>query len=142
MSKDNLYANTNSIIKFLGITTKERAVTTCLLVIHAFNSERIEVGASILVTDKSLFTRSFWDNYTEHNVTSFSGVPYIYQILKKLALEKIFTPSLNLITQAGGKLRYEIASELVKLCKQQGVKFVSMYGQTEATSRISYLVKF
>ena len=142
ISKDNLYANTNSIIKFLGITTKERAVTTMpfsYTYMLSIVNTHLEVGASILVTDKSLFTRSFWDNYTEHNVTSFSGVPYIYQILKKLALEKIFTPSLNLITQAGGKLRYEIASELVKLCKQQGVKFVSMYGQTEATSRISYL---
>ena len=142
ISKDNLCANTYSIIKFLGITTKDRAVTTMpfsYTYMLSIVNTHLEVGASILVTDKSLFTRGFWDDYLKHQITSFSGVPYIYQILKKLSLEKIFSTSLNVITQAGGKLRYEIASELVKLAKQHGVKFVSMYGQTEATSRISYL---
>ena len=74
ISKDNLYANTNSIIKFLGITTKERAVTTMpfsYTYMLSIVNTHLEVGASILVTDKSLFTRSFWDDYTEHNVTSF-----------------------------------------------------------------------
>ena len=99
----------------------------------------LEVGASVLVTGKSIMTRGFWDDYDEHRITSFSGVPYVYQILKRLSLEKIFTPSLKSITQAGGKLNSEIALELVKLCEQKGVKMFTMYGQTEATSRISYL---
>ena len=142
LSRDNLRANTDSIIKYLGICTKDRAVTNMpfsYTYMLSIVNTHLEVGASLLVTGKSLMTRGFWDDYDEHKITSFSGVPYIYQILKKLSLEKIFSPSLKSITQAGGKLNYGIALELVKLCTQKGVKMFSMYGQTEATSRISYL---
>ena len=142
LSKDNLRANTDSIIKYLGICSEERAVTNMpfsYTYMLSIVNTHLEVGASLLVTGKSLMTRGFWDDYDEHRITSFSGVPYIYQILKKLSLEKIFSPSLKSITQAGGKLNYGIALELVKLCTQKGVKMFSMYGQTEATSRISYL---
>ena len=142
LSRDNLRANTDSIIKYLGICTKDRAVTNMpfsYTYMLSIVNTHLEVGASLLVTGKSLMTRGFWDDYDKHKITSFSGVPYIYQILKKLSLEKIFSPSLKSITQAGGKLNYGIALELVKLCTQKGVKMFSMYGQTEATSRISYL---
>ena len=47
-------------------------------------------------------------------------------------------PSLKYITQAGGKLSSELLDEFHLLCKKK-IKLIIMYGQTEATGRISYL---
>ena len=43
------------------------------------------------------------------------------------------------ITQAGGKLSQELTAEFTDICAQKGIKFYVMYGQTEATARMSYL---
>ena len=48
-------------------------------------------------------------------------------------------PSLRVLTQAGGKLSPELSEEFAKICEQKGIKFYVMYGQTEATARMSYL---
>ena len=92
ISKDNLYANTDLIIKFLGITTKERAVTTMpfsYTYMLSIVNTHLEVGASILVTDNSLFTRGFWNDYTEHYVTSLVGYPTFIKF-SKVGLRKNF----------------------------------------------------
>jgi acyl-CoA synthetase (AMP-forming)/AMP-acid ligase II len=48
-------------------------------------------------------------------------------------------PSLRYLTQAGGKLSPELSAEFAEICARKGVKFIVMYGQTEATARMSYL---
>ena len=48
-------------------------------------------------------------------------------------------PYLKTITQAGGKLNDDLNLEFSKFCKKEGKRFFVMYGQTEATSRMSYL---
>ena len=78
LSRDNLRANTDSIIKYLGICSEERAVTNMpfsYTYMLSIVNTHLEVGASLLVTSKSLMTRGFWDDYDEHKITSFSGVP-------------------------------------------------------------------
>ena len=60
-------------------------------------------------------------------------------MLKKLRFERMNLPSLRYITQAGGKLSKELAQEFCEICKQKKMKLIVMYGQTEATARMSYL---
>ena len=48
-------------------------------------------------------------------------------------------PSLKYITQAGGRIDRELCAEFANDCAQKGIKFYVMYGQVEATARISYL---
>ena len=48
-------------------------------------------------------------------------------------------PSLRYITQAGGKLSKELSKEFLEICKYKGIEMIVMYGQTEATARMSYL---
>tara|TARA_B100000315_G_scaffold179351_1_gene168059 strand:+ start:48 stop:752 length:705 start_codon:yes stop_codon:yes gene_type:complete len=60
-------------------------------------------------------------------------------MLKKLRFEKVNLPSLKYITQAGGKLSMELSAEFADICVGKGIEFYVMYGQTEATARISYL---
>jgi acyl-coenzyme A synthetase/AMP-(fatty) acid ligase len=81
----------------------------------------------------------FWKIIKEEKATTFGGVPYTYEMLKRLHFEKINLPDLRYITQAGGKLPKELSDEFIGICKKKNIKFIIMYGQTEATARMSYL---
>ena len=142
LSKKNIESNTKSIISFLNITKTDRAITTMPIsytyMLSIINTH-IEKGASIFVTEDSIISREFWNQYSKNMITSFSGVPYIFEILKKIGLEKIFTPFLTTITQAGGRLDQNTIKAINVICEKKDVKFITMYGQTEATARISFL---
>ena len=60
-------------------------------------------------------------------------------MLKKLGFGRMDLPSLKSLTQAGGKLSEELLVEFIDTCKRKGIKFYVMYGQTEASPRMSYL---
>ena len=47
--------------------------------------------------------------------------------------------NLRYITQAGGKLNDQLIEKFNTIGKKNSFKFFVMYGQTEATSRMSYL---
>ena len=49
------------------------------------------------------------------------------------------TPYLKTLTQAGGKLNVDLLKEYADFCKLNNKDFYVMYGQTEATARISYV---
>jgi acyl-coenzyme A synthetase/AMP-(fatty) acid ligase len=99
----------------------------------------LEIGASLFLTNNTIVQKDFWVDYSKNNVTSFNGVPYIYEILIKLGLNKIFTKSLKTLTQAGGKLDLDSSKIIINFCKSKKIKFFAMYGQTEASPRMTYL---
>jgi acyl-coenzyme A synthetase/AMP-(fatty) acid ligase len=68
-----------------------------------------------------------------------AGVPYTYEMLKRLRFFRMNLPHLKTLTQAGGKLSPDLVKEFVNYATQTGRKFFVMYGQTEATARMSYL---
>ena len=96
-------------------------------------------GATLLLTSSSYVEREFWQFANDNSFTSFSGVPYTFEILKKLKLWKQPMPSLRTLTQAGGKLSNDLLEFFMEKFEPRGVKFYLMYGQTEATARMSYL---
>jgi acyl-CoA synthetase (AMP-forming)/AMP-acid ligase II len=75
----------------------------------------------------------------EYKCTGFAGVPSHFQILlrKSDSFKKTIFPDLKYVTQAGGKLAPIFIDEFRE--SFPGVKFIVMYGQTEATARLSYL---
>jgi long-chain acyl-CoA synthetase len=48
-------------------------------------------------------------------------------------------PYMQYLTQAGGKLSKELCTFFAKTCLQKRMRFIVMYGQTEATARMSYV---
>lgn len=141
ISYDNIKSNAESIAEYLAIDQNERPVTS--LPMHysyglsVINSHLIK-GATILLTDNSVMQREFWDFVKTYGATSISGVPYTYEMLRRLRFEKMDLPALKTLTQAGGKLNPELVKEFVEdsILKQR--RFIVMYGQTEATARMSY----
>ena len=133
-------ANADGIRQALGITAEHRPVAH--LPIHysyglsVLNSHLL-AGATILLTEAGLLTADFWTQLRQYNIDSFSGVPYTYQMLRRLGLEK--APALRILTQAGGKLDNPTIAHFHKLIAERGGTFWVMYGQTEATARITVL---
>lgn len=142
LSKKNLKYNTNSIIKYLKINSSDTAITNLPIsysyMLSVINTH-LEVGASIIISKYSLVEKNFWKIFKNSNITSFNGVPYTYEILTKIGLQNIKIKSLKYLTHAGGKLEKNKLKKIIRFTKKNKLKFFSMYGQTEASPRISYL---
>ena len=83
--------------------------------------------------------KTFWSFIKENNATSLSGVPYTFEMLKKIRFFNMNLPNLKTITQAGGKLNDDLSRDFSEHCMKTGKKFYVMYGQTEASPRMGYL---
>lgn len=142
LSAKNILANAESIAEYLEIDENERPVTTLPMYysygLSVINSHLIK-GATILLTDKTYAQRDFWNFMKEQKATSIAGVPYTYELLRRLRFFRMDLPDLKVLTQAGGKLNKDIAKEYIDFAAANGKKFFVMYGQTEATARMSYL---
>ncbi len=141
-SYKNIQSNASSIASYLEIQERDIAVTTLPLNytygLSIINSH-MEKGAAVTVTNKTFFEKGFWELCNRYKVTNFGGVPYSYDILQTIGFEQMQVPSLRYITQAGGKLHEQKVKHMVSVCEAKGIKFIIMYGQTEATARMSYL---
>lgn len=142
LTLENLRANAESIAEYLHIDEHERAITMLPMYysygLSIINSHLIK-GATLLLTDKTYAQREFWTFLKEQQATSMAGVPYTWEMLKRLRFFRMDLPSVKTMTQAGGKLNADLALEYIQNAKASGKKFIVMYGQTEATARMSYL---
>lgn len=138
----NIRANTDSIVDYLALTAQERPITTLPMNytygVSILNSH-LDVGATILLTDKGIAQREFWDFFKRESATSFGGVPYTYEMLDRMRFMRMELPSLRTMTQAGAKLQPDLHRRFVEWCVEKGKRFIVMYGQCEATARMAYL---
>ena len=141
-SYTNLLDNAQSIAEYLKLDDTERPITTLpmnyVYGLSIINSHFL-VGATLLLTDKGLMQKEFWNFFKEAEATSFGGVPYTYEMLDKLRFYRMKLPSLRTMTQAGGKITPELHEKFAAYAAEQGKNFVVMYGAAEATSRMGYL---
>jgi len=142
LSKENIKSNAKSISNYLNITEKERAITSLpfnysygLSVINS----HLYSGSTILFTEQSIVERDFWKFFKDYNASSIASVPSIYQMLYRMNIDKLELSSLKTLTQAGGHLNKNLSSHFCNLSKKNNWNFFVMYGQTEATARISYV---
>ena len=141
-SYTNIQANAQSIADYLELNETERPITTLPMNytygLSIINSH-VLVGGTVLLTTHSILEKCFWDFFKEQGATSFGGVPYTYEMLKRIRFFRMDLPTLRTFTQAGGKLSPELHKEFAQYAVEKGKHFVVMYGQTEATARMAYL---
>jgi len=138
----NIRSNMSSIVEYLHIDSRERAITSLPMQytygISIINTH-LAVGATLLLTQTSLMQKEFWKFCQEQEATSLAGVPYTYEMLKRLRFTRMDLPHLHTLTQAGGKILPQLHEEFALWAKETGRDFVVMYGACEATSRMGYL---
>ena len=141
-SYTNVYENAKSITEYLCLDSTERPISTLPMNytygLSIINSH-LMVGATLLLTDKTLMQKEFWRFFKEANTTSFGGVPYTYEMLDRLRFYRMQLPSLRYMTQAGGKILPELHEKFARFASENNKKFIVMYGQCEATARMGYL---
>ncbi len=142
LSCSNLKANAASIIEFLGIRPDDVAVTT-MPFNYSFGlsivNTHLLAGAAIQVTELTPLNREFWTLVESKRVTSLSGVPYTWDMLRRIKFERFQLDALRYLSQAGGRMTDEGRAYLARVSQERGWPCFLMYGQTEATARMSYL---
>lgn len=142
ISHQNIIANTDSIIQYLNLSSNDVACVVLpfsycygLSILHT----HLKVGASIVLNNTFYFLGSVIDSLKNFKCTGFSGVPSHFQLLlkKSQSFRKEKFPDLRYVTQAGGRMHNVFIVEFAELFPE--IEFFVMYGQTEATARLSYL---
>ncbi|MGE7944150.1 AMP-binding protein [Lysinibacillus xylanilyticus] len=142
LSYKNIRSNAESINEYLEIEENERAIMNLPLSYSygmSIVNSHLLAGASVLLTDASVMEKSFWEFVKEHKATSIAGVPFTYQMLQRIGFTKIELPHLKTMTQAGGRLNEKLVKHFAEYAKEQKKRFYVMYGQTEASPRMSYI---
>lgn len=141
-SYNNLEAQARNISAFFELTSEERALVD-LPINYTYGlsvlNSHIFVGATVLLTDRKLMEKEYWQFIKDQKATSFTNVPYAYEMLKKLRIERMDLPYLKVFSQGGGKLKEELHTEFAEMCQRTGRKFIVTYGQTEGSARMAYL---
>ena len=141
-SYKNILANTKSIIQYLGIDEKERAITSLPMnYVYGLSviNTHIYANACLVLTELNPYAKGFWRLVNEESVTSFAGVPFTYEMMNKLKVFDKEMPTLQTLTQAGGKLAPELHKKIALWAEANNKRFVVMYGASEATARMGYL---
>lgn len=99
----------------------------------------LRVGATVLLTGRNMTDPVFWKFLKEEQATSFTGVPYSYQILDMMRFYRVDLPELELLTQGGGKMPKALNEKFVDYCEQHNKRWIATYGQSECTARMAYL---
>lgn len=142
ISHKNLISNTGSIVEYLKLKMNDRMLVVLpfyycygLSLLHT----HLRVGGSIILNNSFIFLGGIISDLKEYKCTGFAGVPSHFQILlrKSDSFKETIFPDLKYVTQAGGKLASIFIDEFRKYFPD--VTFYVMYGQTEATARLSYL---
>lgn len=138
----NIEANAFNVLRIFGLTCEERPMV--VLPMHytmglSVIASHLLAGATLILSERSLLDKGFWQMMKEHRVTSFTGVPYSYELLSKLRFFRMELPYLHTITQGGGKMTEELFKACADYAEQSGKRFIATYGQTECTARMAYL---
>jgi acyl-CoA synthetase (AMP-forming)/AMP-acid ligase II len=142
LSHKNIIANTESILQYLHLTEND-TIEVVLPFFYCYGLSllhtHLRVGGSMVLNNNFILLGSVLNDINKYNCTGFAGVPSHFQILlrKSESFKTTEFQSLRYVTQAGGKLHKVFIEEFIHSFPE--IKFFVMYGQTEATARLSYL---
>jgi long-chain acyl-CoA synthetase len=141
VSHGNIIANSESIISCLELTNRDRIMA--VLPFHycygaSLLHTHLRVGGEVVVENRFMYPEVVLQRMIEAGCTGFAGVPSHFQILlRNSTLRNKCFPTLRYVQQAGGHLAPAFIRELREVLPT--TKIFIMYGQTEATARLSYL---
>jgi long-chain acyl-CoA synthetase len=137
----NVDANTRSIVQYLGLGPGDRALLT-LPLYYCYGRSVLQThlfaGGSVFLDGRFAFPRVVLEAMGSEGCTGFAGVPLTFEIIRRqVDVSSLTFPRLRYLTQAGGPM----APDTIAWVRQafRPARLFVMYGQTEATARLSYL---
>lgn len=142
LSERNLRANADQIVTALGLRPDDRAVTHLplfysygLSVLHS----HLAAGGCVVLSSAASVRREFRETLERERVTTLAGVPFSFEVFSRTGLLERTPSELRQVTVAGGRLGDDRLREAAATLAGRGAGLWTMYGQTEATARISVL---
>jgi acyl-CoA synthetase (AMP-forming)/AMP-acid ligase II len=141
LSHGNLSSNIDSILAYLSLSQADSIVNVLPFYYSYGNSilhTHVAVGAKLVLENNLVYPHRVVERISQEGVTGFSGVPSTFSLLLgRVKLENYNLSSLRYITQAGGPMPPAITDKLISALPQ--AELYIMYGQTEASARLTYL---
>lgn len=142
LTEAGLNHNSQAICRALSIADDERGLA-CLPLFYSFGlavlNSHLEAGATTVLTGLSPVQAGFWGLMGRHRVTSVPAVPYSFQMFRRVGMLDMRLPHLRYICQAGGFTPDATIEQFLDYLAATDKDLYLMYGQTEATARMSVL---
>lgn len=139
---ENVTKNARNVSVAFGIQADDRALLSLpmqyTMGLNVMTSH-IYSGATVVLTEYGLASMDFYRIFKERAITSYTGVPYCYEILSRLRFVRSEWPSLRTLSVGGGRLSDKLINEFAGYCERNGKAFISSFGQTECTARMAML---
>lgn len=141
LTHGNLASNTAAIVKYLQLTTDD-SIVTILPFFYSYGSSvlhtHLSVGASLFLEPNFIYPHVVAERLASEHATGFAGVPATFALLlNRVDLRKYDLSCLRYVTQAGGAMAPALTHRLRESLPH--TRLFVMYGQTEATARLTYL---
>jgi long-chain acyl-CoA synthetase len=141
LSHGNLLWNAHDIIESLSLTPED-SVMAVLPFSYAYGGSvwlsHLVCGARVVIQRGFGFPQAVVETMVRERVTGFAGVPSTYALLlSRIRLEAHDLSALRYVTQAGGAMPPALTRKLLEALP--GKQVYLMYGQSEATARLSCL---
>ncbi|MEM1433786.1 MAG: class I adenylate-forming enzyme family protein [Pseudomonadota bacterium] len=142
LSHHNLASNARAIADYLELTPADRGLCQ-LPFTYAYGNSMLDshlvAGATLVLEAQASFPARLAEALTRSRATGFSAVAATYVLLLDSgALQKTDLSRLRYVTQAGSRMAADRLAEL-RAVLGPSVSIYAMYGQTEATSRLTFL---
>lgn len=141
LTHQNLIANTTSILDYLQLTPED-SVMAVLPFTYAYGNSvmltHLVAGGALVIENSFLYPHVILDAMMREGVTGFSGVSTSYAVLLNQSnLQTYSFPKLRYLTHAGGPMPCNLLGRVRSAFP--GKQIYLMYGQTEASARLTYL---
>lgn len=142
LTLENMLSNARAIAQVLNIKSED--VAGAHLQLHysyglSVLTSHLVQGASVALTQRSFMDRAFWPFMRSAQVSHFPGVPFHFDMMRRLGFTRLDLKNLRCLTQAGGHMVRSAREQAHAYMSEQGGTFHVMYGQTEAAPRITTL---
>lgn len=138
----NLEANAENVAKVFSWRPEEVGICDLpmnyTMGLNVINSHLI-VGASVLMIKANLMDPDFWEFVKINGGTSFCGVPFSYEIMRRIGFDKMDLPRLHTLAEGGGKLTDKMFKWIASYCKNSGKRFCATFGTSETSARMAFL---
>lgn len=138
----NLEANAQNVATVFEWTKEEKGICDLpmnyTMGLNVINSHLV-VGASVLMIKRNLMDPLFWEFVKKNEGTNFCGVPYSYEIMRRIGFDKMDLPKLRTLAEGGGKLTDKMFIWIASHCKNTGRRFCATFGTSETSARMAFL---
>ena len=138
----NLEANAENVAKVFGWTAEEVGICDLpmnyTMGLNVINSH-LFAGASVLMMKMNLMDPDFWEFIKVNGGTSFCGVPFSYEVMRRVGFDQMDLPELRTLAEGGGKLTDKMFTWIATYAKNSGKRFCATFGTSETSARMAFL---